>query len=531
MIQTMHKIGEYDAVRELGRGGMAVVFEAAHPTLRTRHAVKVFGVPEGRHCDALREKFFAEARLLASLRHPNVVRVTDFGTLEDGRPYLVMDFVPGGSLSARLSRPVPPTPEDVARWYADVRSALAHCAEKGVVHSDVKAENVLLDEDGHALLADFGIARVVDPGLRAGLDLATLTLPGGLGTAYTLAPECRRGAKATPASDVYSFGVLLFKLVTGIWYEGSPRLLEQLRALSPAWAPLLERMLAADPAARVASAADLPSAAPDAASASRRRAAWWLIAAVVFAAAAAIAVAAVFWRAEKKPDAKKTAARPEPSASSLEAISIEAGPKPILSGWRVQKKDGVVALSSGMKGVPCVEPKPVGDVVLPKTVDGLVVTSVGDHAFGGCVDVTAMTMPETVTNIGFSAFASCGRMRRVNLPDGIERIGVFAFTDCASLEELRLPASLKSMREWTFHGCLKLREIVVPPHVESIGEYTFSKMPSLESVTFLGPMPRLDKKCFVNLPPGAVVYVTDAWTGPRDKLQGLPVRPLSEKGK
>ena len=117
---------------------------------------------------------------------------------------------------------------------------------------------MLLDTDGHAVLADFGIARVLNPELRAGLSLATATLPVNLGTPYALAPECVRGELATPASDVYAFGVLLFKLTTGIWFEGSPRLLTQVRELAPEWAPLLAHMLASDPVRRPADARALP---------------------------------------------------------------------------------------------------------------------------------------------------------------------------------------------------------------------------------------------------------------------------------
>lgn len=254
----MRQIGEYDIVDEVGRGGMGTVFRAVHHTRQTEHAIKVFNVANATNRAALAKKFLAEAKLAAVIRHPNIVRVTDSGTDEDGNPYLVMDFVgEGHTLSDRLaSRPT--SPDEVLRLYGEIRSALACCHEHGIVHADLKAENVLLDPGGHAVLADFGIARVLNPELRAGLSLATATLPVNLGTPYALAPECARGELATPASDVYAFGVLLFKLTTGIWFEGSPRLLTQIRELAPEWAPLLTRMLACDPARRPADARALP---------------------------------------------------------------------------------------------------------------------------------------------------------------------------------------------------------------------------------------------------------------------------------
>ena len=254
----MRQIGEYDILGEVGRGGMGTVFKAVHHTRQTEHAIKVFNVANAANRPALAKKFLDEAKLATVIRHPNIVRVTDSGTDEDGNPYLVMDFVGEGHTLADRLVSCPPSPDEVLRLYGEIRSALACCHGHGIVHADLKAENVLLEPDGHAVLADFGIARVLNPELRAGLSLATTTLPVNLGTPYALAPECVRGELATPASDIYAFGVLLFKLTTGIWFEGSPRLLTQVRELAPEWAPLLAHMLASDPARRPADARALP---------------------------------------------------------------------------------------------------------------------------------------------------------------------------------------------------------------------------------------------------------------------------------
>ena len=237
---------------------MSVVYSAVHDSLRTRHAVKVFDVPECANVDVLRGKFLAEARILATLRHPNIVRVTDYGTASDGRPWLAMDFVEGETLAIRLAGTNPPTPEEAAGLYRDIRSALAYCHLRGIVHGDLKAENILLRSDGHAVLSDFGIARIVNPKMRERLELTGSCEAGGFGTAYALAPECRGGAPATPCSDVYSFGVVMFKAVTGIWYEGSPRLIEQLKTFAPKWVNTLSRMLEPDPSKRPENADALP---------------------------------------------------------------------------------------------------------------------------------------------------------------------------------------------------------------------------------------------------------------------------------
>lgn len=260
---TSISIPGYTIVREIGRGGMSIVYEAVHDGLRTSHAVKVFNAPPANaETPTLAAKFLAEARILATLRHPNVMRVTDCGTLADRRPFFVMDLTAHGSLADRLAALEPPAPETVRRWYAELRDALALCHRHGIVHGDVKPENVLLDDSGHLVLSDFGIARLTDRDFRTALDLATVTLPANFGTPYTLAPECRHGEKAEAASDVYAFGVLVFKCLTGLWFEGSPRLLNEIDAAFPEWADLLRKMLARDPADRFASAGDLPEAAP-----------------------------------------------------------------------------------------------------------------------------------------------------------------------------------------------------------------------------------------------------------------------------
>ena len=136
----------------------------------------------------------------------------------------------------------------------DFRQASLRAVRQGLM----KAENVLLREDGHAVLSDFGISRITDVRMRQELELTGSCEAGGFGTAYALAPECRDDSVATTASDVYSFGVLMFKVVTGIWYDGSERLFENLKAFAPKWSALLEPMLRCDPSCRPTTAGDLP---------------------------------------------------------------------------------------------------------------------------------------------------------------------------------------------------------------------------------------------------------------------------------
>jgi serine/threonine-protein kinase len=193
--------GRYRLERRLGLGAMSEVWAARDLELDRPVAVKLLGDAT----DPLR--FEREAQTVAGLSHPNISRVFDFGKT-DGRPFIVFEFLPGGSLEDRLQpgRPLPDA--ETARVAADVAAALAHAHEHGVLHRDVKPANILFDEDGNAKLADFGIARIGDA--------STLTEAGTmLGTAAYISPEQARTEAVTPATDVYAFGVVLYLLLTG----------------------------------------------------------------------------------------------------------------------------------------------------------------------------------------------------------------------------------------------------------------------------------------------------------------------------
>jgi serine/threonine-protein kinase len=160
--------------------------------------------------DADSARFEREARAVASLAHPNVMQLYDYGE-DDGRPFMVLEYVPGGTLEERLAATGgKPLPDDETQAIAaGIAAGLAHAHARGVVHRDLKPANVLFDDDGRPKLGDFGIAR-----LAAGE--GTLTEAGTvLGTAAYISPEQAAGASATTASDVYSYGVILYRMLTG----------------------------------------------------------------------------------------------------------------------------------------------------------------------------------------------------------------------------------------------------------------------------------------------------------------------------
>ncbi|HKK08340.1 MAG TPA: serine/threonine-protein kinase [Gemmatimonadota bacterium] len=259
---------DYEVVRPLGRGAMATVYLARDRALGIPVAVKVLG-PEQAADETAGKRFEREARAAASLaEHPNAVAVTRFGRLPDGTPYLVMQYVKGRTMEERLEAEGRlPVPEATA-VLAEVASALAAAHGNGIVHRDVRAGNVMWDEEKRrALLTDFGIAAVLDAG---GPDAPRLTRTGELlGDVRHTSPEQLSGAPITELTDIYQFGLLGYELLAGRgpyearssaeWIRAhlqqEPRGLRELRPDVPEpLAALLQRCLAREPRHRPAAA-------------------------------------------------------------------------------------------------------------------------------------------------------------------------------------------------------------------------------------------------------------------------------------
>jgi hypothetical protein len=204
-------IGRYRVRHRIGRGGMGEVWAAWDETLKREVALKVLRTD--RQDPIAVARFEREVRATTELTHPNTVRVFDFGATEDGISYYAMELLRGEPLSALLRREAPLPPARTVWLGAQVARALAEAHARGIVHRDVKPENVFVthagDEVDHAKVLDFGIARVMN-GLEGGL-----TETGVVGTPQYLAPELLMGEKATAAADVYALGVVLFQMLTG----------------------------------------------------------------------------------------------------------------------------------------------------------------------------------------------------------------------------------------------------------------------------------------------------------------------------
>ncbi len=192
--------GRYRLLEPLGRGAMSSVWLAQDEELGRRVAVKTL-MPRADHT-----RFAREARSAASLSHPNICSLYDYGE-ENGKPFMVLEYLPNGSLEERLGGGALDD-DEALRISLEIAAGLAHAHERDLVHRDLKPANVLFDAEGRAKIADFGIARMGSQG--------TVTEAGTvLGTASYISPEQAGGLPAGPASDVYSFGVILFRMLTG----------------------------------------------------------------------------------------------------------------------------------------------------------------------------------------------------------------------------------------------------------------------------------------------------------------------------
>jgi serine/threonine-protein kinase len=257
------KIGKYEIRRELGRGGMATVFEAWDPTFDRTIALKVLP-DELLHDGTFRARFEREAKTIAALEHPAIVPVYDYGEA-DHKVFLAMRYMGGGSLAEKLRAGRLPVAA-ISRIYERVAPALDLAHGKGVVHRDLKPGNILFDDNGEPYVSDFGIAKL------AITSNTELTQGGAIGTPSYMSPEQARGERLDGRSDIYAMGVMLFEMLAGqLPYTSEtptgmmmkhildpvPRLDSVAPGLPGAWQAVIDRALAKRPEDRYANMASL----------------------------------------------------------------------------------------------------------------------------------------------------------------------------------------------------------------------------------------------------------------------------------
>ena len=202
-------IDRYKIVEQLGQGGMATVYKALDTRLNRFVAVKIIrkGAFPPDFLDRIIKRFEREAHEMARLNHANIVGVIDYGNY-DGTPYMVMPFIPAGTLKNKFEHPIPY--QEAAQLLAPIARALAYAHDEGIIHRDVKPSNILITSSNDPMLADFGIAKLLEE-----WGGHTLTSSGmGLGTVEYMAPEQWLG-KAVHNSDQYALGVTFYELIAG----------------------------------------------------------------------------------------------------------------------------------------------------------------------------------------------------------------------------------------------------------------------------------------------------------------------------
>jgi len=260
---AIDKVGKYQIRGELGRGGMATVFEAWDPTFDRKVALKVLP-DELLHDGTFRQRFEREAKTIAALEHPAIVPVYDYGEA-DTKVFLAMRYMGGGSLADKL-RAGRLTAPAIARIYERVAPALDLAHGKGVTHRDLKPGNILFDDNGEPYVSDFGIAKL------AISSNTELTHGGVIGTPSYMSPEQARGERLDGRSDIYAMGVMLFEMLAGsLPYRSEtptglmmkhildpiPRLNSVAPGLPGAWQAVIDRAMAKRPEDRYANMASL----------------------------------------------------------------------------------------------------------------------------------------------------------------------------------------------------------------------------------------------------------------------------------
>ena len=199
------RLGRYQILEQIGRGGMATVFRAYDPELDRHVAVKVLPSFQA-EAPTFVERFRQEAQSIARLNHPNIIQVYDFGE-DKGFTFIVMEYVTGGTLARHVTHAL--ALEEVLEWVSPIAQALEYAHSQSIVHRDIKPANVLVDENGKPKLSDFGLARMLEGG-------ADLTGKGTiLGTPAYMAPEQALGRPADQKSDLYSLSVIVYEMLVG----------------------------------------------------------------------------------------------------------------------------------------------------------------------------------------------------------------------------------------------------------------------------------------------------------------------------
>ena len=264
-------VGPYRLVEAIGAGGMGRVYKGVNPTIRSRVAIKVLSHDCAEKAELV-ERFFSEARAVNLIRHESIVNVLDLARLPDGRPYIVMEYLDGAPLSHAIARQGRLPAGTLARFTGEVLDALGAAHAKGIVHRDIKPDNVFVTPHGRAKILDFGIAKLA---AEHRPEMGPTRAGSLLGTPHYMSPEQAQARPIDARADLYAVGVILYEATTGRKPFTGSSVYEVLRGhiegvpvpprrlapdLPPAYEQVILRALAKDPAQRFQSAGELAMA-------------------------------------------------------------------------------------------------------------------------------------------------------------------------------------------------------------------------------------------------------------------------------
>ncbi|MEJ2369043.1 MAG: serine/threonine-protein kinase, partial [Acidobacteriota bacterium] len=202
-------IGRYTILSVIGRGAMGVVYHARDPLIGRELAIKTITLSEHlppAEKEEFKQRFFREAQAAGALRHPNIVTIYDMGE-QDGVPFIAMEFLEGTSLAQRLKEGPAPGPEEAVDIARQVAEGLSYAHGQGIIHRDIKPDNILIASGGRAVIADFGVAH---------MNASDLTRTGEiLGTPFYMCPEQVLGGPPDCRSDLFSLGVVFYQMLAG----------------------------------------------------------------------------------------------------------------------------------------------------------------------------------------------------------------------------------------------------------------------------------------------------------------------------
>lgn len=502
ILQPGSAFGVYNVVKILGKGAMGAVYLLEYPQTKALYAAKIMTAPpdEDKPGEWL-SRFKHEAEFAMSIRHPGIIGVYDAGQDPDsGLCYMLMDYLPGGTLADRLKKNGKLSIKESVWITLNVAAALEAAHRRGVVHRDVKPENILFDADGKPKLSDLGIARF---GSETVTNVTSTDMI--IGTPAYMSPEQMMNSHDVDArADIYSLGVVFYEMLTGTRPRAGSTVVElmakaikgeelpDIRSVRPdvpaSIAHILSMMVSIKPEKRPETAGKAVNLLSAAVAGKKLPSGKFFKRAVksipwIFLAAA---VATTSFIAVRKIGVGKTVETPP--ATLRQELAQEPAPAPVpepvrfapdsslrfteIGGvkWIWTLKEDGAALWRGedeRHGLPCLEPCPQGKVVVPDAVDGIPVVELGPLAFKDCGEMTEVELPATLKRIGNRAFMNCHRLEKIALPESVESLGLWAFNSCHSLKQADLGMCASFARGGIFSFSPMLERILVSENNKS----------------------------------------------------------------